>query len=107
MVMEYVTVQPLVEIGRDTIVWSASAIGFGSRIGDHCWIVSARLGSSVSIGDYTFVGLNATVAPGSNVARRNVIGAGALIEGDTQEDQVFRAPASTASRVPSHRLRRL
>lgn len=104
MIMEHAHLHPFVEVGRDTIVWSASRIAFRGRIGDHCWLVGPILGESVTLGDYTFVGLNATIAPSLAIGRGNVIGAGALILGDTTDGQVFRGPASHASRVPSSRL---
>lgn len=105
MIMERAGLQPFVEIGRDTIVWSMTRIGCHTRIGDHCWIVSPIFGESVTVGDYTFVGLNATIAPGVSIGRSNFIGAGALIVHDTKDGEVYRAPASVASRAPSHRLR--
>jgi sugar O-acyltransferase (sialic acid O-acetyltransferase NeuD family) len=106
MIMERAGIQPFVAIGRDTIVWSASRIGFHTRVGDHCWLTCALFGESVTIGDFTFVGLNATVAPGLTLGRSNVIGAGALILHDTKDDEVYPGTPSVASRVPSHRLRR-
>jgi sugar O-acyltransferase (sialic acid O-acetyltransferase NeuD family) len=105
MVMEHSTLQPFVSIGRNTIVWSGTGIGFNTRIGDHCWIVGATFGESVTVGDHTFIGLNATIAPTVAVGASNVIGAGALIVKSTGEHEVYRGQASTASRVPSHRLR--
>jgi acetyltransferase-like isoleucine patch superfamily enzyme len=57
------------------------------------------------VGDFTFIGLNATVAPFLTVGQSNVIGAGALILKSTQDNQVFRGHASTPARVPSDRLR--
>ena len=104
MVMERAGIQPFVRIGKGTIVWSTTRIGFRTRLGDHCWVVSALFGESVTLGDYSFVGLGATVAPNLTVGRANVIGAGALIVADTKDDEVYRGHASTASRVPSHRL---
>jgi len=105
MIMERAGIQPFVEIGRDTVIWSATRIGFHTRIGDHCWITSPIFGESVTVGDYSFVGLNATIAPFVSIGKSNVIGAGALILDDTKDFEVFKGPASTPSRVPSHRLR--
>ncbi len=105
MVMERAGIQPFVEIGRNTIVWPTSRIGFRTRVGDHCWIVSAIFGESVTVGDATFVGLNATIAPGVTLGRSNVIGAGALITTDTRDHAVYRGVASRPSKAPSHRLR--
>jgi len=104
MIMERAGIQPFVEIGRDCIVWSTTRIGFRTRIGDHCWIVSAIFGESVTVGEGTFVGLNATVAPCLSVGAHTIIGAGALILRDTAEDTVYRGQESRPSRVPASRL---
>jgi sugar O-acyltransferase (sialic acid O-acetyltransferase NeuD family) len=104
MIMEYASIHPFVHIGSDTVVWSQTRIAFHTRIGDHCWIVSALFGESVEVGDYSFIGLGATIAPSVRIGASNVIGAGALIVKNTQPDEVYRATASKASRVPSHRL---
>lgn len=104
MIMERAGIQPYVEIGRDCIVWSATRIGFRTRIGDHCWMVSAICGESVTLGEGTFVGLNATVAPGITVGSHSIIGAGALILRDVADDSVCRGQESRPSRVPASRL---
>jgi sugar O-acyltransferase (sialic acid O-acetyltransferase NeuD family) len=106
-VMEEAYLQPRVTIGRDSIIWPRCTIGFRSRIGDHCWMVAAKLGESVTVGDYTFVGLNATIAPSRTIGANNVIGAGAVVLEDTQDDSIYKAQAAERSRVPSHRLRRI
>jgi sugar O-acyltransferase (sialic acid O-acetyltransferase NeuD family) len=104
MVMERAGIQPFVTLGRNTIIWSATRIGFHGRIGDHCWLVGPLLGESVTVGDFSFAGLNATIAPSVSVGRSNIIGAGALVLHDTPDDAVYRGPESARSRVPSHRL---
>ncbi len=105
MIMERAGIQPFVEIGRNTIVWSATRIGFKSRIGNHCWIVGALFGESTTVGDFSFIGLNATIAPSVSIGGRNIIGAGALITKSTGEEQVYRGVPGKASRVPSTRFR--
>jgi len=104
MIMERAGIQPFVEIGRDTIVWSATRIGMHTRIGDHCWITCPIFGESAIVGDYSFIGLNATIAPFVSIGKSNIIGAGALILEDTKDFQVYRGHASSPSRVPSNRL---
>jgi sugar O-acyltransferase (sialic acid O-acetyltransferase NeuD family) len=105
-IMEEVGLQPRVTVGRNSILWPRTNVGFGSRIGDHCWLVTATLGESVTVGDYTFIGINATIRPSRTIAPSNVIGAGALILEDTKEFAVYKGNASKASRVPSYRLLR-
>jgi sugar O-acyltransferase (sialic acid O-acetyltransferase NeuD family) len=107
MIMERATLQPFVRVGKNAIIWSTTRIGFHTQIGDHCWVVCALFVESCQIGENTFVGLNATIVPGTKVGRSNVIGAGALIAKDTKDFEIYRGPASTPSRVPSTRLGRI
>jgi sugar O-acyltransferase (sialic acid O-acetyltransferase NeuD family) len=104
MIMEHAALHPFVEIGRDTVIWSATRIAFHTRIGDHCWITSPIFGESVTVGDYTFIGLNATIAPFVSIGKSNIIGAGALILKDTKDFEVYKGHASTPARVRSSRL---
>jgi sugar O-acyltransferase (sialic acid O-acetyltransferase NeuD family) len=104
MIMERAGIQPFVEIGRNTIIWSATRIGFHTRIGDHCWVVAPIFGESVKVGDYSFVGLNATVAPGVSIGKSNILGAGCLILKDTKDGEVYRGKASAPARAPSDRF---
>jgi len=105
MIMEHASIHPFVQIGRNTVIWSATRIPFHARIGDHCWLVSPIFGESVSVGDNTFIGLNATIAPNLSIGKSNIIGAGALILKSTKDFEVYRGHASVPSRVPSNRLR--
>ena len=105
MIMERACIQPFVKIGDNTIIWSTCRIGFHGNIGNHCWLVCPILGESVTVADYTFIGLNATIAPCVSIGKSNIIGAGALILNDTQDHQIYKGHPSQASRVPSYRLR--
>lgn len=107
MVMDQVNMHPMVEVGANTIIWSNSRIALKVRIGDHVWITSAVIGDSARIGDYSFIGLNATIAPFVNVGQHNLVGAGAVILHDTQDDQVLRGPRAVASRASSRRVRNM
>ena len=107
MIMDQVNIHPDVEIGTDTIVWSNSRIALKVHVGDHVWITSAVIGDSTTIGDYSFVGLNATVAPFVKVGSHNLIGAGALITQDTKDYEVYRGQRSRPSKVSSLRIRNI
>lgn len=104
MIMERAGIQPFVTIGYDTIIWSSTRIGFRTRIGDHCWIVGPLIGESAAIGDYSFLGLGAIVAPFVAVGAANIIGAGALVLKDSKDFAVYRGQASTPARAPSSRF---
>jgi sugar O-acyltransferase (sialic acid O-acetyltransferase NeuD family) len=106
-IMDGVIIQPMVSVGRDSIIWPTTLVGLRSRIGEHCWITASMIGESVTIGDYTFVGLNATIPSYRKIAPSNVIGAGALILEDTKEFSIYKGNGSQVSRVPSYRLPRI
>lgn len=105
-IMEAAHVHPYVSIGRDTIIWSESAIALKSRIGDHCWIAGGLVGESVVVGDGTFIGIGAMIASFATVGKHNVIGAGAVILKDTKDFEIYRGHRSLPSRVPSTRFSR-
>jgi sugar O-acyltransferase (sialic acid O-acetyltransferase NeuD family) len=105
MIMERAGIQPYVQIGKNTVIWSETRIGFRTRIGNHCWITCALFGESATVGDFSFVGLNATVAPFVAIGESNIIGAGTLVLHDSKPGEIYRARASRPSRVSSDKLR--
>jgi sugar O-acyltransferase (sialic acid O-acetyltransferase NeuD family) len=95
IIMEDTTIQPFARVGDDVVVWAAGHIGAGASVGNHCFIASqAVVCSGAEIAERCFVGVNSTVVEGVRVAREAVIGAGALVDSDTAEREVF-SPAKT------------
>jgi sugar O-acyltransferase (sialic acid O-acetyltransferase NeuD family) len=79
-----------VKVGNDVFLWSANHIGDLSVIEDHVWISShAVLSGEVTVGQYSFLGINATVSNKVRVGPRSYIGANALIVKDTPADSVY------------------
>ena len=107
MIMDQVVVHPHVEVGANAVVWSQSRLAVKAKIGDHAWITSAVIGDSTTIGDYTFVGLNATVASFVHVGKHNLIGAAAVILRDTKDYEVYKGPRSNPSTVSTLRIRNM
>jgi len=107
MIMEQVWIGPNTHIGSNVVIWSGTRMALKVRIGDHAWITSACIGESTVVGDYTFVGLNATLSPFINVGANNLIGAGTLIMRDTKDNEVYKAERSKPSRVPVSRIENL
>lgn len=105
-IMEHNTIQPFVEIGRDTIIWSGNHLGHHTRIGDHCFIAShVVVSGGVTIGDHCFLGVNATLRDNIAIGGHCVIGAGALVLADAPEFSVFPGQATEIAKVRSDRLR--
>lgn len=105
-ILEGVTVQPFVQIGDNVTVWNASSICHHSVIEDDVFIASHVVVSGNShIGEASFIGANATLRDSITVGPRCVIGAGALVLGDTAADGVYIGTATDRSQVPSARLK--
>jgi len=72
-------------IGRDVIMAHGTKIGHGTTIGDQCHFANnVSIAGNVDIGPRCFVGSGAVVRPGVYVAEKTVIGAGAVVVGDTK-----------------------
>ena len=105
-ILEDNTLQPYVQVGNNVTLWSGNHIGHHSIIKDNCFITShVVISGGVEVGNSTFIGVNATLRDHIKIGKSNVIGAGALILGDTEDNKVYMEKATEVSRVPSHRLR--
>lgn len=95
-VLEDNTVQPFVKIGCDVTLWSGNHIGHDAVIGDHSFVSShVVISGRVHVGDYCFLGVNATIRNGISVAPETLVGAGALVMADTKPKSVY-VPERTA-----------
>lgn len=98
LILEHNTIQPFVEIGSNTTIWSGNHLGHHSKIGDHIFIAShVVVSGGVSIGDQCFVGVNATIRDHISIGAGTIIGAGALVMKDTDPFSVY-APEPTRPR---------
>lgn len=89
-ILEDNTIQPEVRIGNDVTLWSGNHIGHDAVIEDHCFIASHVVVSGyVRIGAYCFIGVNVTLRNSITIAPRTLLGAGAVILGDTVEGGVY------------------
>jgi len=95
-VLEDNTVQPFVTIGNDVTLWSGNHIGHDAVIHDHCFISShVVISGHVRVGEYCFLGVNATIRNGVIIAPETLIGAGSIIMADTEPKSVY-VPERTA-----------
>ncbi|HEX5717306.1 MAG TPA: acetyltransferase [Thermoanaerobaculia bacterium] len=92
-ILEDNTIQPGVRIGNGVTLWSGNHIGHDSVIEDYCFITSHVVVSGhVRVGACSFLGVNASLRNGITIAPRTLIGAGAVITGDTVEGGVYVPP---------------
>ncbi len=88
-VLEDNTIQPFVRIGNNVTLWSGNHIGHDAVIEDHCFISShVVIPGHVKIGPYCFLGVNATLRHGITLGPRTLVGAGAVVLGDTEAESV-------------------
>ncbi|HEY3422540.1 MAG TPA: acetyltransferase [Methanocellaceae archaeon] len=89
-IFENQTIQPFVKIGNDVVIWSGNHIGHHSTIGDHCFISSHVVVSGGAVVEpYSFLGVNSCLRDGVHIARGSVIGMGAVVVKDTQENCTY------------------
>ena len=109
LILENQTIQPTVKIGNNVQIWSGNHVGHGSHIGDHTYIashvvisghckigkrcffgVNATLKDFISIGDESFIAMDASVTrdvPAGAVA----LGAqGTVLEADDPKAQAIK-----------------
>lgn len=90
LILEDNTIQPYVKIGNNVTLWSGNHIGHDVIIKDHCNITShVVISGFTEIGEYSFIGVNATLRDDIKIAPFSLIGAGAIIMKDTKEKEVY------------------
>jgi len=99
LILENNTVQPFVEVGANTTIWSGNHIGHHSKIGSHVFIAShVVVSGGVSIEDQCFIGVNATIRDHISIGRGTIIGAGALVMRNTDPFSIY-VPERTQPRI--------
>jgi len=107
-ILEDNTLQPFVEIGNNVVLWSGNHVGHRSRIADHCFITShVVISGFCSIGESSFIGVNATLADEVSIGRDNFICAGAIIGESTEGNQIYRGASSEVVKVSARRFSRV
>ncbi len=89
-VLEHNVLQPFVTIGDNVTLWSGNHIGHRSVVEDDVFMASHVVVSGFCrVGHSSFVGVNAAIANGVEVAADNFIGMGAMITRSTEEDSIY------------------
>lgn len=82
-IFENQTIQPFVEIGDNTVLWSGNHIGHHSKIGSHVFIAShVVISGKCKVGDRSFIGVNATLRDNVKVSVDCFVGAFTYVNAD-------------------------
>lgn len=104
-VFEDNTVQPFVSIGDNVVLWSGNHIGHHSVVKSHCFIASHVVVSGFcTVGEYSFLGVNATLANNVNVGRDNWVGPNVVLMKDTPDGALFKTEQPEPARVSATRF---
>ena len=99
------TVQPFVSIGDNVVLWSGNHIGHHSVVKSHCFIASHVVVSGFcTVGEYSFLGVNATLANNVNVGRDNWVGPNVVLMKDTPDGALFKTEQPEPARVSATRF---
>src|SRR5688572_16064738 len=99
------TVQPFVRIGDNVVLWSGNHIGHHSVIEDHCFVSSHVVVSGFcTIGNSSFLGVNAALANNVTLGRDNWIGPNTALMKDTADGALFKTEQPEPARISATRF---
>ncbi|MCP3894787.1 MAG: acetyltransferase, partial [Bacteroides sp.] len=91
-IFELNNIQPFSTIEDGVVLWSGNHIGHHSVVKLYCFISSHVVVSGhCKIGQRSFLGVNSTIIDGIELGARNLVGAGATIASNTDNDAVWTA----------------
>jgi acetyltransferase-like isoleucine patch superfamily enzyme len=85
VIMHFATISPDVVIEEGTIIYAYTGIAHNVQIGKYSFFSAHCAVSNATIGEFTFVGLNAMISPGVNVGSNCIIGANAYVNKDVPD----------------------
>jgi len=99
------TVQPFVKIGNNVVLWSGNHIGHHTVVRDNCFIAShVVISGFCDIGEYSFLGVNATLANNITVGKDNWIGPNVALMKDTEAGTLFKTEQPEPARISAPRF---
>ncbi|MBL7544822.1 MAG: acetyltransferase [Bdellovibrionaceae bacterium] len=94
-IFESNVIQPFTKIGSNVILWSGNHIGHHSTIEDHVFVSSHVVVSGhCQVGEGSFLGVNSTISNNVSIAKYNLVGPGAIITKNTEENSVYKGSRS-------------
>ena len=89
-ILEDNTLQPFTKIGNNVVLWSGNHIGHHGAIKDNVTFTShVVMSGHCIIGENSFLGVNATLRDGLNIAKGTLVGMAAAITKDTEEWGIY------------------
>jgi sugar O-acyltransferase (sialic acid O-acetyltransferase NeuD family) len=108
LILENNTVQPFVQIGSNTTIWSGNHLGHHTKIGNHVFISShVVVSGGVTIEDQCFIGVNATIRDHITLGKATVVGAGSLVMKDTNPFSVYIPTPTLAISSTSQKIKKI
>lgn len=105
IILDYVSIQPYVDIGNSNFIWSNAVIAHGSRLMDTNWITSGVVVSGDAvIKSECFLGVNCSIGHNVTIEDGNFIGANSLVTKSTMSNEVFVSRDSDKVRLDSKRF---
>jgi sugar O-acyltransferase (sialic acid O-acetyltransferase NeuD family) len=93
LILEDNTIQPFVKIGSNNVIWSGNHIGHDVKIGNHNFITShVVISGFTTINNNCFLGVNASLRDGIEIADFTLIASGANITNNTDIQDVLLSP---------------
>jgi sugar O-acyltransferase (sialic acid O-acetyltransferase NeuD family) len=89
-IFENNVLQHNVKIGNNVMLWSGNHIGHRTVIKDHVYLSShCVISGFCEIGEFSFLGVNCTFNDNIKIGKNNIIGSGALIVKNTEDNQLM------------------
>jgi sugar O-acyltransferase (sialic acid O-acetyltransferase NeuD family) len=107
-ILEDNTLQPFTKVGNNVVLWSGNHIGHRTVIKDNVFIASQVVISGFcEIGEFSFVGVNATFANDIKVAPDNFIALGAVINKHTEPDKIYTGNPAEPAKIGAKRFNKV
>lgn len=105
-ILENQTIQPMVEIGNNVMIWSGNHIGHGCILRDHVYIAShVCLSGHCDIGERSFLGVNATLKDFTRVGSDCFVAMDASVSSDLPDGAVALGSGATVFPAEDRRAR--
>jgi len=89
-ILENQVIQPHVRFGNNVFVWSGNHFGHDVVVDDHTWVAShVVVSGNVKIGKHCFIGINASIRDGIEIADETLVGAGAVMLRSSKPKDVY------------------